>query len=127
MKNHLTILGSAYIAFYVAGILSAFVVLTVLVGSGFLSGDEEAMMILSTIGSIIAYFLSVTSLPGIIGGIGVLKRKPWARILVLILGIMNLPVIPFGTALGVYTIWVLTQDEAVAEFTHKPKAPRKST
>ena len=126
MKNHITILGAAYIAFYVIGILSAGIVLTVLVGSGLLSGDEEAMMILSTIGSIIAYFLIITSLPGIIGGIGILKRQAWARILVLILGIMNLPGIPFGTALGGYTIWVLMNDEVTKEFTHKPKPVKKS-
>jgi hypothetical protein len=51
------------------------------------------------------------SIPGVIGGIGLLKRKPWARILVLILAVFDLLNVPIGTAVGVYTIWVLIQEE----------------
>jgi len=50
----------------------------------------------------------------LIGGIGLLKKKPWARILVLIVGCVRLFVFPIGTALGVYSIWVLTKDETIS-------------
>jgi hypothetical protein len=33
-----------------------------------------------------------------------------------VLGIINLVNIPFGTALGIYTIWVLTNKETEALF-----------
>ncbi len=44
---------------------------------------------------------------GFIAGWGLLQREPWARILALILGFISLFNIPFGTALGIYTLWVL--------------------
>jgi hypothetical protein len=40
-------------------------------------------------------------------GYGLITRQPWARILAIVFGIFALIHIPFGTALGVYTLWVL--------------------
>lgn len=56
------------------------------------------------------------SLPGLIGGIGVLKRQNWARILVLILSVLQLFNVPFGTAVGIYSLWALTRAETMALF-----------
>lgn len=64
-----------------------------------------------------AMFLLVISAPGIIGGYGILKKCSWARILVLILGALNLLNIPFGTILGVYTFWGLLNEDVAKEFT----------
>jgi hypothetical protein len=58
----------------------------------------------------------VLSLPGIIGGIGLLREKEWARILVLILSGFNLFNVPIGTAVGIYSIYVLLQPETVQLF-----------
>ncbi|HEY2014551.1 MAG TPA: zinc ribbon domain-containing protein [Bryobacteraceae bacterium] len=44
---------------------------------------------------------------GILAGWGLLDRQPWARMLAIVLGCFNLIDMPFGTALGVYTLWVL--------------------
>ena len=38
---------------------------------------------------------------------GLYQREPWARMLGLVLGFIALIRIPFGTALGIYTLWVL--------------------
>jgi len=54
----------------------------------------------------------VPCLPGLIGGIGVIKHQPWARIVLLVVGILNLLFVPFGTILGIYTIWVLMHEDA---------------
>lgn len=54
--------------------------------------------------------------PGIIGGVGILKGWWWARYLVFVLGALNLFNVPLGTLLGVYTFWVLMQDETTAYF-----------
>lgn len=50
---------------------------------------------------------------GLAAGWGLLQREPWGRMFALVLGILSLIDIPFGTALGVYTLWVLmpTQSE----------------
>jgi len=48
----------------------------------------------------------------IIGGWGLYNRTNWGRITVLIMGFLCLFRIPFGTALGIYTFYVLTKPEA---------------
>jgi hypothetical protein len=39
------------------------------------------------------------------------RRRPAGRVLMLGLGVVNLLVLPFGTALGVYALWVLLTNE----------------
>ncbi len=116
MEKHITILGALYIGFSAQGILAAVIVFVAVAGAGALSGDVEAMDITAGVASAIAYFLVLISAPGIIGGVGLIKHEPWARILVLVLGFLNLIHIPLGTLLGIYTIWVLMNDEAAQLF-----------
>ena len=47
---------------------------------------------------------------------GLFERQPWARIFGLVLGILALLRIPFGTALGVYTLWVLARERSAQEY-----------
>ncbi|NQT24570.1 hypothetical protein HQ585_04380 [candidate division KSB1 bacterium] len=112
MEKHVKILGALYIALSVPNIFAALIVSTVFVGSGILSGDPEAMAILNTVGSMISYFLVIISVPGLIVGFGLLARKNWARLMAVIMGFINLPNMPLGTAVGIYTFWVLLQDES---------------
>ena len=53
---------------------------------------------------------------GIAAGWGLLARQPWARMLAIIFGAFSLIDIPFGTALGVYTLWVLLPAESEQEY-----------
>jgi hypothetical protein len=117
MEKHVTILGILYIAFSALGLLLAVIIFTAIVGGGIISGDSEAMAITGIVGPVIAFFFLLLSAPGMIGGIYLLKHRPWARILVLVLGFINLIDIPVGTALGIYTIWVLFKNESVDLFT----------
>jgi hypothetical protein len=39
------------------------------------------------------------------------QRKPTGRIVLLALAVTNLVVLPFGTALGIYALWVLLTNE----------------
>lgn len=111
MQNHITILAVLHIAYSGLALLGAVIVFLAIVGGGLLSGDAEAIGITAGVGTLVAVFLLVVAAPGLIGGIALLKRKSWARILVLIVGCLNLLSFPFGTALGIYTIWVLVQPE----------------
>lgn len=47
------------------------------------------------------------TVPAIAGGYGMLKRKRWARKLVLVSAAVAALNVPFGTALAVYTFWFL--------------------
>jgi hypothetical protein len=122
MEKHVHVLGILYIVFNALGLLLALILFWALIGPGIISGDAEAFAILTIIALVLWSILVIMSIPGIIGGIALLKRQSWARILVLILGFLNLLDIPFGTALGIYTIWVLMKDETIALFEAK-KAP----
>jgi hypothetical protein len=51
--------------------------------------------------------LLVGGVIGIVAGWGLLERQPWARMLAIVLGCFSLLDMPFGTALGIYTLWVL--------------------
>jgi hypothetical protein len=63
------------------------------------------------LGAVAALFLAIVSLPGLIGGIGLLNLAPWSRILMIVISALELLSIPFGTALGIYGLWVLTKPE----------------
>ena len=121
MRKHLMVLAALYIGFslVLAGI--GLVVLIVLPTIGVFATDPDALPILSTVGVALAAFFLVLAVPGIVGGVGLINRWPWARILVLILGAVHLLNVPIGTALGIYTIWVLVQDETELLFQRPAK------
>jgi len=123
MKKHFELLGLLYIIFSALNIVAAFLIFIILSSIGFLSRElsdpiadlngYSAATILNAIGIIIALILVILAIPGLIGGYGLLKKRSWSRILGLILGGLNLMNIPFGTILGIYTLWVLIQDDAI--------------
>ncbi len=116
MDKHITVLGWLYIILGAFGIVAGLIVFMAVVGGGLISGDRTAIAITSLVGSAVGGVLFVLSVPGVIAGAGLLAYRPWARILALVLGILNLMNFPLGTALGVYTMWVLLQDETDARF-----------
>jgi hypothetical protein len=84
------------------------------VSAGPWSNDNSgavAAPILAVIGICIAVFVLLLALPCIIGGWGLLKFKPWSRVLMIVVSVFHLFHIPIGTALGVYGLWVLLNDE----------------
>jgi hypothetical protein len=67
--------------------------------------------------SVIAILLVAKAALGFIAGWGLLQHDGWARILALILAFISLFTnIPFGTALGVYTMWVLLSSDSEREY-----------
>jgi hypothetical protein len=116
MQKHIQLLGVVYIAYHAIGLIFAWLLWGVLSGIGMMSGDPQAAGIMTFIGTLIATLLFVLSAPGLIGGIGLLKGWWWSRYLVLVIGFLNLIQVPLGTILGIYTFWVLMQDESVAYF-----------
>jgi hypothetical protein len=66
--------------------------------------------------SLVGLGLAVAGVAGLAAGWGLLQRAPWARILAIVLAILSLPAIPFGTALGIYTLWVLLASGAAEEY-----------
>ena len=113
MEKHVTLLGVLFIAYHVLGLVVGFIIMGVLSSVGCLTGDPTAMTILTAVGVGLGTFLIVLSVPGLIAGIALLMRRRWARILGLIVGAFDLIDIPFGTALGIYSFWVLLHDDTI--------------
>jgi zinc-ribbon domain len=64
----------------------------------------------------IGIFVLAKGAVGFAAGYGLLQREPWARVLALVLAFLSLINIPLGTALGVYTLWVLLPAQAEEEY-----------
>jgi hypothetical protein len=81
-------------------------------------GNPEApSFFLRPLLSVVAILLLAKAVLGFIAGWGLLQHEAWARILVLVLGFISLFTnIPFGTALGIYTVWVLLSSESEREY-----------
>ena len=75
MKSHVTIIGIIRIGLSAFWLISGCLVFLLLWGIGiFVSTDDPtALVVLGLIGSIMGVFLFLLSVPGIIGGIGLLK------------------------------------------------------
>lgn len=116
MEKHITLVALINIILGALGLFAGIIIFIILFGAGIISGDPEALTITSLIGFVLSVFFLIVSIPGIIGGIGLLKHHNWARILILIISFLNLLSFPIGTIAGAYGIWVLVQDETVKMF-----------
>lgn len=127
MAQHVKILGILHIVFGALCVLAGVIVLVVMGGIAGLVGASDqspdsavAIPILGGIGSLVFVICLIVGLPGLIGGIGLIQFKGWARILVIILSALDLLNIPIGTALGIYGFWVLLNKETEQLFLRPP-------
>lgn len=130
MDTHVRVLGVLHIvlgglgAVIALGILLVFGGIAGIVGAVAVPEDPDALLaipILSLIGGAIFFVVLLLSLPSIIAGIGLLKYKPWARIMTIVLCAINLINVPIGTAIGVYGLWVLLSSETEPLFRGYPQ------
>jgi hypothetical protein len=103
VNRHVRILAYLYIAFCGAALA---VGLFLCIGLLF-SRDENSAKALLTIGMPFLILSAIYFIPGLVGGIGLLKGKPWARTVIIVLSVLVLLLIPVGTVFGGYALWVL--------------------
>jgi len=124
IDKHIKLIGILHIVHSVlVGVVGLFIfgVLSV-VGAVF--REKTAMFVLGLIGSIVGFFFVLVALPGLVGGIGLLMKTSWGRIVTLIVSFLKLLDIPIGTALGVYSIVILFRDDAPAYLAEQEAARR---
>jgi hypothetical protein len=68
------------------------------------------------LGAFLPAIILLVSLLGLIGGIGLLSYQKWARVIVLVVAALGCLNFPLGTFKGVYSLWVLMQDETITLF-----------
>jgi hypothetical protein len=113
METHVKVVSVLNIVFGALGLCVAVFLGLIFAGSAaaiVADADADARValpVLGLTGSALVGFLVVWSLPCVIVGIGLLKRRSWARIGGIVVAVLSLAVIPFGTVFGVYALWVL--------------------
>lgn len=123
MVTHVKVLGVLYILVSALSLFAAlFLMLAVSAATGIVASAADpqdaaiALPIIGISGTALVVFLLLLSAPGLITGIGLLKYRPWARILGIALSAINLIHIPIGTALGIYGLWVLLNKDTEGMF-----------
>ena len=122
VREHIRLLGILWLAFSAFNAVAA-VVLFILANTLFLhlpmTGEYSGW--LHPFFRLIAWVVMVKAAAGLAVGWGLLQREPWARILCLIMGFLALLNVPFGTALGIYTLWVLLPAQADEEYSEESR------
>lgn len=116
MSSRIDTAAYLHLGYGILTLLLGFFVFLILFGSGMISGDVTAIFVTSGVGFFVAIFFLIVSLPSLIAGWGLKQRREWGRVLAFIMSIIDLFSFPIGTAVGGYTLWVLMQPDARAEF-----------
>lgn len=108
-RTHQKILGAIIIAYSVMNIFGA---ITILAAFSFIFtfiDEPDLIPFIAFMGKFISISMLLVAVPAVIGGFGMLKEKDWAKNITLIVGIIYLICIPFGTVIGIYSIWFNSQ------------------
>ena len=118
LEHHVHLLGIFWIVYSVlhgiAGVVLMILANTLFGPVGRL--DIGAPAFLQPLLSVIGILLIIKGIVGVAAGYGLTQRVPWARITAVVLGFLALLNVPFGTALGIYTIWVLLSPGADTQY-----------
>lgn len=114
MSSQLDFLG---VLFIVWGLLTALVGLSTLaLGAGAFaiisssSRNGVAAGLTAAIFTTLAIIAIVWGTAHVVTGVPLRRRRPWARMMALMLGSVDLLLLPYGTALGIYALWVLLSE-----------------
>jgi len=125
--THRMVVGWLQIVNGLIGIVLGAFVATLILGAGAFSASLMQGGGASTEGALLMQFMAITaaalgglmfvlSMPGVVAGMGLLRRTSWSRVMALVLSAFELVLFPIGTVLAVYTIFVLSQQAAVNAF-----------
>ncbi len=119
IAGHLRLLGIFWIALSAFRLIPGFLLIVIFRSPDF---PPEVPRFVHTLLPMIGLMLLFSAVVGGIVGIGLLTRQPWARMLAIVFGSLNLFDLPFGTAIGIYTLWVLLPAESEREYRSAARA-----
>jgi hypothetical protein len=112
----------AYSALTVVGGVAVIIVAQTIFGGAFQGPPPEVSIWLRPLLTCVGGLLLIKAAVGLLTGWGLLQREPWARVAALIVGFISLFNVPIGTALGIYTLWVLLPTQSDDEYQALAKA-----
>lgn len=104
------LLGGALVAFGLFGGLAA------LARASGEDGADFGAWILGVAGTALGSLMVVLAVPVVACSIGLWKLRPWGRVLAIVVAACALVNVPWGTAFGVYALWVLFSDRTRSLF-----------
>jgi len=122
VREHVKLVGilwAAYSALHlVGGVLAILAAKFVIVKIGNIPNGPppEIMAWLPALVSTVGWLILVKAGLGFAVGWGLLQHEDWARTFALVLGFVVMLSVPIGTALGIYTLWVLLPSSSEAEY-----------
>jgi hypothetical protein len=66
--------------------------------------------------TLVASFFLLQAILALVAGWALFEFQPWARMFALVMGFLALLLPPVGTALGIYTLWVLLPEQSEREY-----------
>jgi hypothetical protein len=122
VRAHIRLLGILWLALSALNAVAG-IVLYILANTLFLHLHEMPNVppdvpagFLHALFSTIGFFILAKAAFGFFAGWGLLRREPWARMMTIVLAFLALFNIPFGTALGIYSLWVLLPAQSEREY-----------
>ena len=79
-------------------------------------GGQVAAGMTAAVFTALAFIAIIWGMAHVIVGVPLRRRRPWARLIALMLGSVDLLLLPYGTALGAYALWVLLNERGKALF-----------
>ena len=125
MKKRIKALGILNIVLGSLGAICGMLIILLLNGpqnviaaiSGHRLSDSGAWPLDMRIVLLMVMLLLLLSIPSIIAGIGLLLFERWAKILIIVVSGLHLFIFPpFGTALGIYGLWILCSPKSKGYF-----------
>lgn len=124
MRLHIDVLGTLHLVWGAFGVMTGLSLIILAAGTraalaagAFGLGERAAVVLLSAAGLVLVAGGAVCA----VTGWAIKRRTRQGRLAALILAIPNLVLVPFGTALGVYTFWVLLNNDARRAFGRPPR------
>ena len=117
LDGHKKVLGILYVIsamLTITGMLLLKAILSMVFSIALDKSDPDDRIVIDMILSLVQFLpyliIIFISIPTLIAGIGLLTRQRWAPLFALIMGCLKLFSFPIGTAIGVYAIWIYSED-----------------
>ena len=123
MNRHLDVLVLLYVVWGALFLLAGLIGLALTVGAAALAGraagdvgvELAAGLTAATFGMVAVTALAWGGIHAL-AGVAVRRQRPWGRAVAVVFGVLDLALLPLGTALGLYALWVLLHDEVRSRF-----------